>query len=160
MARQLAIAIVVALVLAVGVDGLLRVDETVALPPPGTYASAVTTAGTPVWIGHRGEAPGVLDGEVWVVDATLPGSDRLAASCPGAGQLLDPVTGDRFDLRGRVVDASTETGLVPLRTEVDGDRVRILERLPAYPALGLGAADTAAGVDCRDEVLQRHPGGG
>lgn len=151
------LAVAVALTIAVGVARVAPTStpETVALPPPGSLTSAVTSTGTPVWIGHRRDDGSAVAGDVWVVDASAPDGLGLVAYCPATGQLVDAETGDRFDPRGRVVEAATD-GLTPLRHEVDGDVLRIVERLPAYPNLRLGAADTAGGSRCADGELQQH----
>lgn len=69
------------------------------------------------------------------------------------------MTADRFDPRGRVVEADTDTGLTPLRHDRRGDLLAVTERLPAYPNLGLGAADTAGDATCASDELVRHPAG-
>lgn len=130
--------------------------ETVALPPPGSLAGLVSDADRAVWVGHRRDDGSAVAGDTWVVEARVPGTDRVTAWCPVTGQLVDPATDERFDPRGRVVEAAGD-GLVPWTHAREGDELVLLERLPRWPNLGLGAADTAAGTACTPDELSPHP---
>lgn len=135
---------------------------TVALPAAGSLVGDVASDGTPVWVGHRRDDGSAVAGDVWVVDATAPSGSGLTARCGPTAELVDPVTGDRYDLRGRSIDATTATGLTPLRHTLDGDVLVLVDDLPAYPTLPYGGAETAPGRNCLGPdgptgELERHP---
>jgi hypothetical protein len=149
MRRTLALLASVALAVGAALALPTPAVPTVTLPPPGTFTPTVTSDGTPVWVGHRRTDDGTaVDGDVWVVDATAPSGDVLVGHCPGTGQLVDPVTGDVFDVRGRSIVTTTDTGLAPFVVERDGDLLRLVERLPAYETLPFPSVDTSRGVTC------------
>lgn len=138
---------------------------TVPLPSAGSLVGDVASDGTPVWVGHRRDDGSAVAGDVWVVDATAPSGAGLTARCVPTAELVDPVSGDRFDLRGRSIDAATGTGLTPLRHTREGDVLVLVDDLPAYPTLPYGGAETAAdrsclGPDGPTDELERHPADG
>lgn len=126
------------------------VTARLALPDAGSITPVVLDDGTPAFLGLRpeGEAapPG---GDVWVVAAVPPGSDTAVVFCRATGQFVDPSDGSRFDPRGRYVGGPATSGLVPYRTERDGDALAVGAPFPAYERLPYPAVDTAAhGEDC------------